>query len=69
MISMWHLEVILSRKIKYTMLQKLSKCEAMAARYGHFSNLLPLRFYVKSNFGEFKQSKNVIFGNFRDSEL
>ena len=31
--------------------------------------LLPLRSYEKSNFGEFKQSKNVIFDNFRDSEL
>ena len=52
-----------------TMLQKLSKCEVKAARNGHFSNLLPLRFYVKSNFGKFKLSKNVIFGKFRDSEL
>ena len=26
-------------------------------------------FYVKSNFGEFRCSINVIFGNFRDSEL
>ena len=31
--------------------------------------LLPLQFYVKSNFGKFKRSKNVIFGNFWDSEL
>ena len=31
--------------------------------------LLPLRFYVKSNFGEFERSKNVIFGNSRGSEL
>ena len=30
--------------------------------------LSPLRFYVKLNFGEFKQSKNVIFGN-KDTEL
>ena len=29
----------------------------------------PLWFYVKSNFGEFKRSKNVIFANFRHSEL
>ena len=28
-----------------------------------------LRFWVKSNFGEFKRSKNVIFGNFGDFEL
>ena len=40
------------------MLQKLSKCEVK-----------PLRIYVKSNFGEFKWSKNVTFGNFKDSEL
>ena len=33
------------------------------------SNLLPLRFYVKSNFWEFKRSKNVIFGHFRGSEF
>ena len=32
--------------------------------------MLPLlRFYVKSNFSEFKWSKNVVFGNFRDSKL
>ena len=53
----------------YTMLQKLSKFEVKAARHGQISNLLPLRFYVKSNFGELKRSKNVIFANFRDSEL
>ena len=51
------------------MLQKLSKCEVKAAGYGNFSNLLQLRFYVKSNFGELKWSKNVIFANFGDSEL
>ena len=31
--------------------------------------LPPLHFYVESNFGEFEQSKNAIFGNFRDSRL
>ena len=31
--------------------------------------LLPLRLYVKSNFGKFKWSKKVIFGNFRNYEL
>ena len=36
-----------------TMLQKLSKCEFKA----NFTIYLPLRFYVKSNFGEFKRSK------------
>ena len=36
-----------------------------------FCNLLclQLRFCVKSNIGEFKQSKNVIFGTFRASEF
>ena len=42
-----------------TMLQKLLKCEVKAW----------FRFYVKSNFGEFKRSKNVIFDNFRGSEF
>ena len=51
------------------MLQKLSKYEVKATRYGHFSNLLPLRFYVKSNFCELKRSKNVIFANFRNSDF
>ena len=54
------------------MLQKLSKCEVKAALCGYFAILSPLRFYVKSNFGEsteFKLSKNVIFGNLRCSEL
>ena len=50
------------------MLQKLSKREVKAAQCGNTISL-PLRFYVKSNFGEFKHSKNVIFGNFRDSGL
>ena len=53
-----------------TMLQKLSKCEVKAWLCCNFIILPPpLRFYVKSNFGEFKRSKNVNFGNFRDSEL
>ena len=39
------------------MLQKLSKCEDKAAGFGNFTVCLPLRFYVKSNFGEFKWSK------------
>ena len=47
--------------IKCTMLQKLSKCEVKAVLCGYFTICLPLRFYVKSNFGEFKQPKNVIF--------
>ena len=39
------------------MLQKLSKCEVKAALCGNFAVCLPLRFHVKSNFGEFKWSK------------
>ena len=52
-----------------TVLQKLSKCEGKAWLCWNLTILLPLRFCVKSNFGEFKRSKNVIFDNFRDSEL
>ena len=51
-----------------TMLQKFSKCEVKAWLWWKII-LLPLRFYVKSNFDEFKRCKNVIFGNFRDSKL
>ena len=50
------------------MLQRLLKYEVKAWLYQKII-LLPLWFYVKSNFGEFKQSKNVILGNLRDSEL
>ena len=52
-----------------TMLQKLSKCEVKDWLCWSAIILPPLRFYVKSNFGEFKRSKNVIFGNFRGSEF
>ena len=55
-------------EIQCTMLQKLSKCEVKDWLCWKII-LLPLQFYVKSNFGQFKQSKNVIFGNFRDSVL
>ena len=41
---------------KSTMLQKFSKCEVKAAWCGIFPILLPLRFCVKSNFGELKRS-------------
>ena len=51
------------------MLQKLSKCEVKAWLCWNLMILLPLRFYVKSNFGKCKRSKNVIFCNFRDSEV
>ena len=37
-----------------TMLQKLSKCEVKAWLCWKLTMLPPLRFYVKSNFGEFK---------------
>ena len=53
----------------YTMLQKLSKCEVKAWLCRSLIILLPLRFNVKWNFGEFKRSKNVIFENLRDSKL
>ena len=56
------------KKEQRTMLQRLSKCEVKAWLCWNLIILSPLRFYVKSNFGDFKQSKNVIFGNFRDSE-
>ena len=51
------------------MLQKLSKCEVKAWLCWNLFYLPPLRLYVKSNFGEFQQSKNVNFGNFRNCEL
>ena len=37
--------------------QKFSKCEVKAAQFWNFTILLPLKFYVKSNFGELKWSK------------
>ena len=52
-----------------TMLQKLSKCEVKAWLCWNFIIQPHLRFYVKWNFGAFKRSKNVIFGNSRDSDL
>ena len=48
------------------MLQKLSKCSVKAQLCLDLIILPPLQFYMKSNFGEFKRSKNVMFGNFRD---
>ena len=44
-----------------TILQKLSKCEVKAWLCWNLIILLPLRFYVETNFGKFKRSKNVIF--------
>ena len=43
-----------------TMLQNLSKCEVKAWLFWNLIILLPLRFYVKCNVGEIKQSKNII---------
>ena len=40
-----------------TVLQKLSKCEVKAWLCWNLIVLPPLRFYVKPNFGEYKQSK------------
>ena len=47
--------------VSCTMLQKLSICEVKDRLCWNLIILLPLRFYVKSNFGEFKWSKNVTF--------
>ena len=52
-------------RVVCTMLQNLSRREVKAAWHGYFSNLQPLRFYMKSHFGEFKWSKNVNFNNCR----
>ena len=46
-----------------TMLQKLSKCEVKAWLCWSLIILLTLRFYVKSNLGEFKRCKYVILAN------
>ena len=55
--------------LKYTMLQKLSKCEVKAWLYRNLIILPPLRFNVKSNFEEFKRSENVNFSNWRGSKF
>ena len=52
-----------SSTYKITMLKKLSKCEVKSWLYWNLIILSPLCFYMKSNFGKFKRSKNVIFGN------
>ena len=59
----------LIKSMKCTMLQKLSKCEVKAWLWWNLIILLPLRFYVKSNFSELELSKNVIFGNFWDTSI
>ena len=50
------------------MLQKLSKYEVKDWLCWNLITLPPLQFCVKSHFGEFKRSKNVIYSNFRDAE-
>ena len=72
----WHKPVHFSmtsllktKKLNCTMLQKLSKCQVKAWLCWNLMILQPLRFYVKFNFGEFKQSINVIFGSFSDLKL
>ena len=59
-----HLVLLLAKSlcaIYGTMLQKLSKCKVKAWLCCNLIFLQPLTFYVKSNFGKFKQSKNIIF--------
>jgi len=52
------------------MLQKLSKCEVKAWLCWNLIILPPIRFYVKSNFGEFKLFKNVFWvSNVKGSEF
>ena len=52
-----------------TMLHKLSKCEVKAWPCRNLKIFLPLRFYVKSTFGEFKRSKNANLDNVRGSQF
>lgn len=54
----------IKRAFWVTMLQKFSKCEVKAWLCRNWIILPPLRFYVKSSFGRFKQSKHVIFWQF-----
>ena len=46
-----------------------SMCEIEAWLCWNLMILLLLRFCVKSDFGEFKRSINVIYGIFRDAKL
>ena len=48
-------KMILKFSHKFTMLQKLSKCEVKAWFCWNLIILPSLRFYVKSNFGKFKR--------------
>ena len=68
-ISSWALQNWLLSSHSPHMLQKLSKCEVKPWLCWNVFMLPPLRFYMKSNFGNFKRSINVNFGNFRDCEF
>ena len=52
-----------------TMLQIFSKFEDKAAGCGNFTICLLLRFYVKSNFAEFKRSKRSFLSRVSDSNI
>ena len=56
-------------KFSNNFLGKLSKCEVKAWLCWNLITLLPLPYYVKSNFGGYKQFKYVNFGIFRGSEF
>ena len=64
-----HFGQILTHFNQLTMLQKLSKCEVKAWLCWNLIILPTLRFCVKSHFGEFIRSKNVVFCNFRGAVL
>ena len=66
-LSNFHVEF--HKNCQITMLQKLWKCEVKAWLCWNLIILLSPQFYARSNIGDFKRSKNVIFGNFRDSDL
>ena len=57
-VDRFHFNAVLQKQ--YTIIQKLSKCEIKAWLCSNLIILLPIRFYVKSNFGKFNLSKNVI---------
>ena len=62
-------EVFYNSVSQPTMLQKLSKCEVKAWLCWNMIISPSLCFYVKSHFGKFKRSENVIFDNFCGSEI
>ena len=65
----WRHDCLQSFMLQCTMLQKISKCEVMVWLCWNFIILLPLWFYLKSNFGDFIWPKIVIFDNFKGSEF